>query len=263
MATCSDLARSNLRDLAILARGCGLEGGPHTYWQFYLPTAIGVSNYLHRLTNDPRRIDQAIGAVLFDRLRFAKLATAWRNTLAAALELALPRDLFSHFTKAAMQNLHDQALDVLDARSKHEGEQVLRAAARGIAGMHRVWLAADEEFSLQCAWAERVDHFRLVARRYMDLIDAERMAVDLETYDEPSSERSTTHVHDTDRLLVIEYGEMDFWNSFGAPLHLIPGDMLYVPRHRLHGSVVTSERCVYHQPVINTALVQAYDSRWN
>ncbi len=259
----SDLARVTQRDLLRLGSACGLMGGPHSYWQFYLPTAIGISNYLHRLVSDPRRIDEAIAAVLFDRLRFASLVAGWLDTLAAALGSLLPQDLFSRLTNNEMARLRQDALDVLAARARSEGDGVLRAAGRGIDAMHRLWLAADDDFVNQVMWAGRVDHFRLLARRYMDLINTGDIAVDLETYDEPSSERSTTHVHDTHRLLVIESGEMDFWNSLGAPLHLVPGDMLYVPRHRLHGSVVTSARCVYHQPVINDALARAYDAAWN
>ena len=34
----------------------------------------------------------------------------------------------------------------------------------------------------------------------------------------------------------------------------LPGDMTFIPRHRLHGSVVLSGECVYHQPVITSEL---------
>ena len=96
----------------------------------------------------------------------------------------------------------------------------------------------------------------------MELIAGSASPPDMESYDEPSSERSTTHVHDTDRLLVIDSGEMDFWHSLGAPEHFVPGDMLFVPRHRLHGSVVTTARCRYHQPIISEALMLVYAQKW-
>ncbi|MGB9376476.1 MAG: cupin domain-containing protein, partial [Mycobacteriales bacterium] len=68
-------------------------------------------------------------------------------------------------------------------------------------------------------------------------------------------ECSTTHVHDDDRLLVIETGEMEFWNCFGVKHTYRPGDMTFIPKHRLHGSVVQSGECVYHQPVITRELL--------
>jgi quercetin dioxygenase-like cupin family protein len=61
-------------------------------------------------------------------------------------------------------------------------------------------------------------------------------------------------VHDEDRLLIIESGQMDFWNCLGARHTYVPGDMAFIPKHRLHGSVVLSGECVYHQPVISAEL---------
>lgn len=261
--SCSALARATQADLMALSASCGLATGPHTYWQFYLAPWIGVTNYLHRCLRDPRRIDEAIGAVLFDRLRFASVASQWRDTLARACGFSPPPLLFAAYAESGIEHLRAQALDLLAARARVHGDEVLRAAARGIVGMQRVWYMADEDLVAQCSWAARVHHFRRVAERYMHLISTHALEVNMETYDEASSERSTTHVHDTNRLLVIDSGEMDFWNSFGLPIHFVPGDMIYVPRHRLHGSVVTSTRCVYHQPIIDDSLSRAYAERWH
>lgn len=262
IASCSQLARKTQRDLMALSSGCGLVGGPHTYWQFYLGTWIGISNYLHLCTRNPLRFYEALGAVLFDRLRLAGISACWQETLAGSLGKSLPLDLLEHCSGRQSERLRAQGLDVLTNGAAVHGERVLRAAARGIVGAQRLWCAADQDFEAQCVWASKVDHYRVVAQRYMELIGKANRNIALETYDEESSERSTTHVHDTDRLLVIESGEMDFWHSFGAPVHFIPGDMIYVPRHRLHGSVVTTDRCVYHQPIIDQSLAGAYEETW-
>lgn len=124
--------------------------------------------------------------------------------------------------------------------------------------MGRVLLAASDDLVRQIAWAGHVEVHRALAEDYTRLIQAHALPVNMETYIEPSSERSTTHVHDTDRLLVIESGEMDFWHSYGEPLHFGPGDMIFVPRHRLHGSVVTSDQCIYHQPIVDRKLQELF-----
>jgi hypothetical protein len=43
---------------------------------------------------------------------------------------------------------------------------------------------------------------------------------------------------------------MVFWGRPEMSLRMVPGDMILVPRGRLHGSSVDSEQCVYHQPII-------------
>ena len=92
---------------------------------------------------------------------------------------------------------------------------------------------------------------RVAAEKFYSQIKERNLDVALETFVEANGERSTTHTHPDHRLLVIESGTMDFWPLLGEPLTLKAGDILSVPKHRLHESVVTSEECVYHQPIAN------------
>ena len=50
---------------------------------------------------------------------------------------------------------------------------------------------------------------------------------------------------------------MNFWPLYGDPMDLGPGDILQIPKHRLHGSVVTSDECVYHQPIASYTDIQS------
>ena len=61
-------------------------------------------------------------------------------------------------------------------------------------------------------------------------------------------------MHDEDRLQIIDSGEMEFYTAFEGTHRFGPGDMMFVPKHRLHGSTVMSGRCTYHQPVITAEL---------
>ena len=63
-------------------------------------------------------------------------------------------------------------------------------------------------------------------------------------------ERSTTHIHPDDRLLVLETGTMDFFPLAGVEIRLRAGDFLFIPQGRLHGSIVRSDHCTYHQPIL-------------
>ncbi|MCL9795520.1 hypothetical protein MXD58_014660, partial [Frankia sp. AgKG'84/4] len=74
--------------------------------------------------------------------------------------------------------------------------------------------------------------------------------VDLDTFVESCDETSTTHVHDEHRLVMIETGDMHFWNNITHKISLTDGDKILIPKSRLHGSTVLSGSCTYHQPII-------------
>ena len=79
--------------------------------------------------------------------------------------------------------------------------------------------------------------------------------MDLDTFVESEEETSTTHVHNEHRLVIIEEGQMHFWNNVGIRIALNRGDKLLIPTSRLHGSVVLSGTCTYHQPIISEELL--------
>jgi hypothetical protein len=43
---------------------------------------------------------------------------------------------------------------------------------------------------------------------------------------------------------------MDFYPLAGVTMALTAGDHLFIPQGRLHGSIVTSPECLYHQPIL-------------
>lgn len=243
-AALAQAATDTLAATPPLLAWAGLPARPHACWQFYLGSWLALANFAHGLV---RRHDQpwrVIGAQLYDRL--------WSEVLGRRLHDALPQGLgrLAMPDWPAAAGPAQQWVDlVLTAAAGEPGaEAELRA---GFDAMRRLHAVADRDLALQVDWSDDLDRQRELAAEYVAVIAAAPFAVGMETYVEPSSERSTTHVHDSDRLLVIESGEMDFWPSYGPPLHLRAGDRLYVPRHRLHGSVVTSDECRYHQPIID------------
>ena len=44
------------------------------------------------------------------------------------------------------------------------------------------------------------------------------------------------------------------YTAFEGTHRFTAGSMMFVPKHRLHGSVVTAGHCSYHQPVITPEL---------
>ncbi|WP_291992582.1 hypothetical protein [Candidatus Accumulibacter sp. ACC003] len=245
-------AHTRRRGTSALARAAQLSETPHAYWQFYLGSQLAVANYLSRALRDPSRFFEAVGAIAIDRLCSVELARCWRDLLVSAFGPdAAPS---SGRAVCANEALASEVLSRIEQLPGMRQTECLRAFQRGVQGMCQILVAANDDLVQQIAWAGHAIDNRRLAEDYTRVIRERSLAVDMETYVEPSSERSTTHVHDTDRLLVIESGEMDFWHSYGEPLHFVPGDMIFVPRHRLHGSVVTTSQCVYHQPIVDGEL---------
>jgi mannose-6-phosphate isomerase-like protein (cupin superfamily) len=138
------------------------------------------------------------------------------------------------------------------------GDSIVPEILRGFEQVRLLQEIADRDLVTQIKFFDNVQANRPNAERLYHRIRSGEIKVDLETFVEVLGERSTTHIHDDHRLLVIEQGEMDFWPRHGDPLHLGPGDVLFIPRTRLHGSVVTTERCVYHQPIVTQQLARDF-----
>lgn len=118
---------------------------------------------------------------------------------------------------------------------------------------------AHDDLRRQIVWADDLELSSTEAERLQALIDRGELVVDFDTFVESSQDTSTTHVHDEHRLVVIESGKMVFWNKVGAEISLSAGEMLLVPRARLHGSVVLSGECTYHQPIIPEGMLLNFD----
>ena len=231
-----------------LAEDSGLKYEPHSYFQFYLPSTLAQMNYLAGAALDPGRVFALAGALYAENLEAAALDAA----LTPAVSAALGREL----TAAGPGDDADTALldEALAAVARVGGEFGVAEFARGLHEYTVLQEVHHEDRIRQLTWINDMPAHAAKARRLQSAITEHAIDVDLDTFVESWEECSTTHVHGEDRLLVIETGQMEFWNCFGRRHEYKPGDMAFIPKHRLHGSVVLSGECVYHQPVITEEL---------
>jgi hypothetical protein len=138
------------------------------------------------------------------------------------------------------------------------GQEVPDGFHRGFADA--AWLAAlwDRDVTEQLAWADRIEEYQEKAEKLDQHIANENIEVDLDTFVETSEETSTTHVHNEHRLVMIEVGQMHFWNNVTHKIELNRGDKLLIPVSRLHGSTVLSGSCTYHQPIIPDEMLRQF-----
>ena len=251
--------------LNAVMEACGFGVEPHRYYQYYLPSTLAAMNYLNTTARDHGRVFEFLSAMCVRTLdslvliggHGARLAELAGPADTASAEAALAR------TGASAEAETEAALDeitrtVLQPLAHRFGPQALSAFDRGAREYALLLDVHHDDLTIQLRWIDSAPAYRAKAERLQAAIDEHHIPVALDTFVESWEECSTTHVHDDDRLLVIESGEMEFWNCFSGTHKFRPGDKLFIPKHRLHGSVVLSGECVYHQPVINADLDRRY-----
>lgn len=220
----------------------GLQLEPHRYWQFYLSTALGCTNFLYGACWSPARPHAALAALLVCSLHLHAFRQAFQSSLfghAAAAPSQLDIDAVCRMVAA-----------ILERDAAVYGDGVAAEFSQGFAAAARQWTLFDNDLAQQIDWLGALDRSRQTARRLMARVEQDRQSIRLDTFVETLDMCSTTHVHNEHRLVVVESGQMVFWANVGMRLNLPEGDMILVPRSRLHGSSITTETCVYHQPVI-------------
>lgn len=235
-------------DYEAMFKGAGLTGAPAAYWQLSLGTSLARGNHLLGLALAGDRLPEFLGAVTHFLVDQAASAAPSRDVLRDALGL---RAAYFDNTGAMAP---DQASDLVDRflgpLPDRFGSGVVTAFHRGFTDAARIADRWDGDLTEQLVWADRIEDYKTAAEGIQNKLVTENITVDLDTFVETHEETSTTHVHDEHRLVMIESGQMHFWNNVTHRIALSAGDKLLIPTSRLHGSVVLSGTCVYHQPII-------------
>ena len=236
-----------------VAEQAGIKYEPHSYFQYYLPSTLALMNYINGAALYPGRIFALAGALLAHSLETSEQEAALEPLLAGrAGENGSPYQLDR---ARDPDGDADQAITAaLAVIERVGGEFAFREFGRGFAEYSVLLDVHHQDRMRQFEWINAMPGYIEKARRLQQAISEYSIEVALDTFVESWEECSTTHVHDEDRLLVIESGQMHFWNCFGRRHEFNPGEMTFIPKHRLHGSVVLSGECIYHQPVITPDL---------
>ncbi|WP_067666936.1 hypothetical protein [Nocardia miyunensis] len=244
--------RSAYRDLLDAADLAQTPGGQ---WQLLLGTSLARGNHLLSLAADPGRLPELVGAAAFSHL------AGQRDT--AALRPILERGLRAETNFAGFDlgigwsvDLDEFLPEVLDALVVSYGEDAPRAFRRGFIAAERLHELWHQDLAAQLSWADQIELHQEYAEKIHRYLEDNNIVVDLDTFVESEEETSTTHVHNEHRLVMIEEGQMHFWNNATHKIELFTGDKILIPVSRLHGSTVLSGVCTYHQPIIPDDLLR-------
>lgn len=231
-----------------LAEKVGVTKREHSYWQFYLSTSLGSGNLLHAFADRPDRALALYGAAFAaeaELIGFGCLVGQGLGRLGLVREGEIGLEV-----SAALEDLSGRFRQVLTDIERRFGERGVAEVAQGFVAAKRLAACAWTDLNEQVRWIASVEQYQGIAEAISKRIEAERPDIDRETFVEPREMCSTTHVHNDHRLVVIESGDMVFWANLGMKLRMKPGEMVYVPKGRLHGSSIESDECTYHQPII-------------
>jgi len=231
-----------------LAAALRVDGRPHTYWQFYLPTSLAEANHVGVLAARSDRALQLIGAAFVAEVEWMQFV---RVTAEAGGDLGLlASDDWWRGQLRRRADLEARFARAVNAVADRFGPAGLSEMSRGLQASSRLAQVVRRDLESQLRWLACFDQYVDLARSIDERIRTRQPDIDRETFVEPREMCSTTHVHDDHRLVVIESGHMTFWGNMGMQMRMAPGDMILVPQGRLHGSSVESEQCIYHQPII-------------
>jgi|GEM_PF-532439 len=236
-------------------KSCGLNPQLHTYWQFYLASSLSLVNYFHYVSRDHSKFFRYLGALYYTEVSLISTTQQQSQMLRTIFGSKVDTRYFDehthideHHGRMSLEKLITPAIDKY-------GEIIIEDIIRGFEEFRLLQEIADNDFITQIKWADNIPTYRKKAAEIYQRVQSGEINSPLETFVEVVGERSTTHVHDEHRLLVIESGEMDFWPIFGEPIRFKAGDVMLIPCHRLHGSVVQSDESVYHQPEVLPAIM--------
>jgi hypothetical protein len=253
-----DVDPSDRDIVARLAQRFNVKAAHHAHWQFYLSTSLAGCNLLHSLASRPDRALYLYGASFVAEAEW--MATRG-GMMQAATRLGVAngeaRRVEAALTSEDLLNRFNATLGAVAARY---GDRGLRQVASGLAAAATLAVSAKNDLREQLGWLASSERYRALAQRISARIETECPNIDRETFAEPREMCSTTHVHDDHRLVVIESGTMVLWGNLGMKMRLEPGEMVFVPQGRLHGSSIESDSCTYHQPIIPNAWIASLNS---
>jgi hypothetical protein len=214
----------------------GLRTDLHAYWNFYLTSSLVGVNYFNWLTEDHRGVFRYMAAVTYLEWLFAQ---GFADTGAMLRAVFGDRVDTKYCDEHAHIDIHHGRMtyeNLLLGFARAHGDLVIPELVRGIEDTKLLLRLGDEDFRAQIRWADTLDeHTRLGASLATSTLD------DADVATLRPGDPFGTRVYDADRVIEVTGGEVDVhaWAT-ERPHRLGAGDVLLVPRGRLHGLTAVS-----------------------
>lgn len=224
---------------------CELISEVHAYWKFYLSSTLAICNYYHYVSRDHSKYFRAIGAIAVAESMFSHTCAKFSQMLRKVFGKTVDTYYFdehvhidAHHGRMAFEHVVAPAIE-------RYGNSVIPDIVRGMEELQLLTAIADEDFMAQVAFGDTVADLKSAAQRIHALVVAGSLQSPVTTHLNTRTQPFITRVSDRDQLYAVESGTLDLVLGPEQTERLDRGEVMIVPRQRLHGTAVVSDEVCY------------------
>lgn len=217
----------------------------HAYWKFYLSSTLALANYYHYVSRDHSKYFRAIGAIAVAESMFShtcrKISQMLRTVFGKKVDTYYFDEHFhidAHHGRMAFEHVVAPAIE-------QHGNGVIPDIIRGMEELQLLTAIADEDFIAQVRFFDAVADLKSTAEAIHSRIVEGSFQPSAITHLGTRSQPFITRVNNQDQLYAVQSGTLDLVLGPDQAVRLDRGDVMIVPRQRLHGTAVVSEECCY------------------
>jgi len=225
---------------------CDLISEVHAYWKFYLSSSLAISNYYHYVSRDHSKYFRAIGAIAVAESMFSHTCRKISQMLHTVFGKSIDTYYFdehvhidAHHGRMAFEHVVAPAIE-------RYGNGVIPDIVRGMEELQLLTAIADEDFIAQVSFFDAVADLKTAAQRIHARIVEGSLPQPAITHLATRSQPFITRVSNQDQLYAVQSGTLDLVLGPDQTVRLDRGDVMIVPRQRLHGTAIVSEESWYY-----------------
>jgi len=218
----------------------GLDSSVNAYWPFYLGSSLALVTWFHYVSRNHGLFFRYLGALLFTEGTLYVANRQQSDMLRAVFGDKVDTQYFDEHVHIDVHHSRMAMTEVIETLVRQCGTSIIPEIVHGFEAFAMLQKMADDDFIEQIEWASKLNSSGASAGD-LDVIPADAVA----SFEEPPGEISVPHSHPVDELFVVKQGALTFIAGSQFQIPVSAGEWVRIPKHRLHGSIVTSEQCRY------------------
>lgn len=217
----------------------------HAYWKFYLTSSLAISNYYHYVSRDHSKYFRAIGAIAVAESMFShtcrKVSQMLRTVFGKKVDTYYFDEHFhidAHHGRMAFEHVVAPAIE-------RYGNDVIPDIVRGMEELQLLTAIGDEDFIAQVSFGDAVTDLKATAQQIHARVVDGSLQPSAITHLGTPSQPCITRVSNHDQLYAVQSGAIDLVLGPDQTMRLDRGDVMIVPRQRLHGTATISDESQY------------------
>lgn len=218
----------------------GLDSSVNTYWPYYLGSSLSLVTWFHYVSRNHGLFFRYLGALLFTEGTLYVANRHQSNMLHAVFGDKVDTQYFDEHVHIDVHHSRMAMTDVIETLVRQCGTSIIPDIVHGFEAFAMLQKMADDDFIEQIEWASKLTAHGPY-KGGPDVTPADPVA----SFEEPSGEISVPHAHPVNELFVVKQGALRFIAGSQFQIPVSAGERVTIPKHRLHGSIVTSAQCRY------------------